>query len=170
MSETVRVKVCGLRSLENSRECIEAGVLRFPARRSMPERLALLHEDLARLLDELQPQVMAVEQLFSHYRHVRTSILMGHARGVVMMAGAARGIELDELAATEVKKATTGNGHATKRQIQLAVMAQLGLSEPPEPPDVADAIAIAMCAGRRLVERSISDPPRSPAAGTTPAR
>src|SRR5690606_16222841 len=97
-----------------------------------------------------RPQRMVVEQLYSHYRHARTSILMGHARGVVLLAGQTRGIEIGEMAATEVKKALTGNGHATKRQMQLAVMSQCDLREPPEPPDVADAIAIALCAARRV--------------------
>ena len=93
---------------------------------------------------------MVVEQLFSHYRHVRTAILMGHARGVVLLAGARGKVALDELAATEVKKAITGHGHASKEQVQLAVMSQLNLPEPPSPPDVADALAIALCAARRL--------------------
>lgn len=129
---------------------VEAGVFRLKTGAPMAHRLAQLHEDLCQVLDELQPHRMVVEQLYSHYQHVRTSILMGHARGVVLLAGQTRGVELDELAATEVKKAITGNGHASKRQMQLSVMAQCGLSEPPEPPDVADAIAIALCAARRF--------------------
>ncbi|MHC5001668.1 MAG: crossover junction endodeoxyribonuclease RuvC [Planctomycetota bacterium] len=134
---------------------IEGGVLRLPAGRSLAHRLGRLHEDLAELLDELRPEQVVVEQIFTHYRHLRTSILMGHARGVVLLAAEQRGIALGELAATEVKKAVTGNGHATKLQMQLAVMSQCGLAEPPSPPDVADAIAIALCAGRRLVGAAV---------------
>jgi crossover junction endodeoxyribonuclease RuvC len=93
---------------------------------------------------------MIVEELFCHYKHVRTGILMGHARGVVLLAGQVRGIEIDELAVTEVKRAITGNGHAAKQQVQMSVMVQCGLSEPPSPPDVADAIALALCAARRI--------------------
>ncbi len=128
----------------------EAGVLRLKARAPMAYRLAQLYEDLTRLIDELRPEVMVVEQLFSHYRHVRTSILMGHARGVVLLAGETRGVEIDELLPTEVKKAITGLGHATKMQVQQAIMSQCRLDELPSPPDVADAIAIALCAARRL--------------------
>jgi crossover junction endodeoxyribonuclease RuvC len=117
----------------------------------MHERLAQLFADLSAVLEELEPELMVVERLFSHYRHARTSILMGHARGVVLLAGQLRRVELHELAATEVKKAIAGNGHATKLQMQHAVMAQCGLVALPEPPDVADAIAIAVCAARRLV-------------------
>jgi crossover junction endodeoxyribonuclease RuvC len=129
---------------------VEAGVFKLASRTPMPHRLGQLYDDLTSLLDELRPDRMVVEKLFSHYRHVRTAILMGHARGVVLLAGQSRGVVLDELAATEVKKALTGNGHATKSQMQQAVMAQCGLAEPPNPPDVADAIAIALCAARRI--------------------
>ncbi|MHC4447912.1 MAG: crossover junction endodeoxyribonuclease RuvC [Planctomycetota bacterium] len=129
---------------------LEGGVLRLPARAPMAQRLAQLHDDLGQVLDELRPDVMVVEQLFSHYRHVRTAILMAHARGVVLLAAQTRGIATDELQPTEVKKAITGNGHASKHQMQQAVMAQCGLAELPHPPDVADAIAIALCAARRL--------------------
>lgn len=134
---------------------VEAGVLRLKPNESMAQRLNQLHEDLCEVLEELKPQHMVVEQLYSHYKHVRTSILMGHARGVVLLAGQSRGITIAELAATEVKKAIAGNGHASKRQVQLAVMNQCGLPEPPEPPDVADAIAIAICAARRHVESAL---------------
>ena len=129
---------------------VEAGVFRLASREPMRVRLAQLYEDLRALIDELQPDRMVVEQLFSHTRHARTAILMGHARGVVVLCGQLGGLDLDELAATEVKKSITGNGHATKRQVQQAVMTQCGLAEMPEPPDVADAIAIAWCQARRL--------------------
>lgn len=128
---------------------VEAGVLRLSSRRPMAQRLAQLHADLDVLLEELSPDLVVVEQLFSHYRHVRTAILMGHARGVVLQAAVARGMAVDELAPTEVKKAITGFGHASKAQVQQAVMCQCRLDEPPSPPDVADAIAIALCAARR---------------------
>ena len=129
---------------------VVGGIIRLKAKAPMGYRLAQLHEDLGSLLDELPPEVMVVEQLFSHYRHVRTAILMGHARGVVLLAGASRGVRIDELQPTEVKKAITGNGHAGKVEMQLAVMSQCRLPEPPSPPDVADGIAIALCAARRL--------------------
>lgn len=130
---------------------VEAGVFRLDRREEMPVRLAQLYEDLFALIGELGPERMVVEQLFSHARHVRTSILMGHARGVVVLCGQLRGVAIDELAATEVKKSMTGNGHASKRQVQQAVMSQCGLTELPEPSDLADAIAIAWCGARRCV-------------------
>lgn len=135
---------------------VEAGVFRLKSGTPMADRLLQLHEDLCQVLDELKPQHMVVEQLYSHYKHVRTSILMGHARGVVLLAGQSRDVTLAELAATEVKKAVTGNGHASKQQMQLAVMQQCDLPELPSPPDVADAIAIALCAARRIAAESLA--------------
>src|SRR5688500_15982005 len=76
---------------------VEAGVLRLKQKGPIAFRLSQLFEDLSQLLDELKPEVMVVEKLFSHYKHVRTGILMGHARGVVLLAGQLRGIEVDEL-------------------------------------------------------------------------
>ena len=135
---------------EDEPRLVEAGVLRLSSRRPMPVRLEQLFDDLVALGETLRPDRMVVEKLFSHYRHVQTAILMGHARGVILLAGQRCGAALTELAATEVKKAVTGNGHATKLQVQRAVMAQCGLRTLPEPADLADAIAIALCAARRL--------------------
>ncbi len=134
---------------------VEAGVFRLARKTSMVHRINQLYQDLSELLDELKPDQMAVEKLFSHYRHVRTAILMGHARGVVLLAGRQHDVVISELAATEVKKAVTGNGHASKRQVQETVMVQCNLSELPEPPDVADGIAIALCAARRIADERI---------------
>ena len=107
---------------------VVGGVFRLRAKAPMAYRLAQLYDDLSAVLDELRPEVMVVEQLFSHYRHVRTAILMGHARGVVLLAGQSRGLKMDQLQPTEVKKAITGDGHATKAQMQQAVMSQCRLA------------------------------------------
>jgi crossover junction endodeoxyribonuclease RuvC len=88
---------------------------------------------------------MALEQLYSHYERPRTAILMGHARGVICLAAAQAGIPVEHYAATQVKRILTGNGRAPKRQIQLAVQRELALAAIPEPPDVADALALALC-------------------------
>lgn len=124
---------------------VDAGACRFDRRKSLAQRLADVERDVASILDEHKPTVLAVEDLYSHYNHPRTSILMGHARGVILMAGAQRGIEVRSYAATRIKRFLTGNGRASKAQMQRAIQATLGLSELPEPPDVADALAIAWC-------------------------
>lgn len=137
---------------------VEAGVLRLKADRSSTNRLSprlrQLELDLNELLEELCPIAIAVESVFTHSQNLRTAILMAHARGVVLLCGQRRGLELVELAPATVKKAMTGRGDASKRQMQLAVAQEFGLEKPPEPPDVADAIAIALAGARRLVSRS----------------
>lgn len=123
----------------------EAGVIRSRSRRPLERRLADLHEGTSELIDSLNPCVMAVEELFSHYQRPRTAILMGHARGVICLAAATAEISVRHYAATQVKKMLTGSGRATKQQVQLAICREFSLSEPPEPADVADALAIALC-------------------------
>lgn len=128
---------------------VEAGVIKLDAKTAVASRLAQLAEDLDGLLDTLEPTHVAVEKLFAHYAHPRTAIVMGHARGVILLCAQRRGLGITELGATEVKKSLTGNGHASKEQMQRSVQHQYGLAEPPSPPDVADAIAIATCCARR---------------------
>ncbi len=129
---------------------VEAGTIRTTAEAPLARRIEQIHADLAELLAELTPDRVAVEKLYAHYRHPRTSILMAHARGVILLAAQRAAIGVVDLAATEVKKSLTGNGHASKRQIQRAIRSLCGLDAVPEPPDVADAMAIALCAGRHL--------------------
>lgn len=128
---------------------VEAGVVRLRPGRSISDRLAELDVDLAEIIGRLSPTMVAVEKLYAHYKHPTTAIVMGHARGVVLLNIRKAGLDLVELGATEVKKSLTGNGHAGKSQMQEGVRVQLGLSARPEPADVADAAAIALCALRR---------------------
>ncbi len=124
---------------------VDAGICRAGDRLPLASRLVDLDRDLSAVLTEHMPDVVAVEELYAHYRHPRTAILMGHARGVILLAAARLGIELRSYAATRIKRHLTGNGQATKAQMQRAIQSTLGLGELPEPHDVADALAIAMC-------------------------
>jgi len=135
----------------------DAGVIRLKSGTPLESRLAMLYRELSELLEESKPDLLVVEQVFVHAKHARTAIVMGHARGVVLLAAAQRGIPVGELSPAEVKKSLTGNGQATKRQVQQAVKAQCRLSKLPEPPDLADAIAIALCGARRggVVRRTL---------------
>ncbi len=134
-----------IETIDNSVRLLEAGIVRTKARRSMAERLLELHEGLSEVVTAHQPHVMALEQLYSHYERPRTAILMGHARGVICLCAGQAGIEVKSFEPTKVKKLMTGNGRAPKHQIQLAVKIQLNLASLPEPADVADALAIALC-------------------------
>lgn len=129
---------------------VDAGVLRMTESASLPLRLRQLFDDVTSVIAEHAPSHMALESVFSHAEFVRSAITLAHARGVVMLAAETRGVPIAELPPAEVKKAVTGSGRATKEQMQRAVMSQCGLATMPEPPDVADAIAIALCGGRRL--------------------
>ena len=124
---------------------IDAGVCRFAADPPLAERLAAIEADITAILIEHYPGVVAVEELYSHYNHPRTAILMGHARGVILLAAAKLGIEVRSYSATRIKRFLTGNGRASKPQVQRAIQTTLGLAAPPDPPDVADALAIALC-------------------------
>ena len=130
---------------------VEAGAISTNARGDMAERIAQLHADLAEILIEHKPDLVAVEQLYAHYKHPRTAILMGHARGVLLLAARQAGVGVQSIAATAVKKSLTGNGHASKEQMQRAIQAVCKLKQLPSPPDVADALAIALTAGRKSV-------------------
>lgn len=129
---------------------IEGGIIRIDPSGGMATRLGKLHEELSAIVDEHKPDCFAVEKLYAHYKHPRTAILMGHARGVILLCAQQHGLPVQDWPSTEVKKALTGYGHASKEQVQRAVQSQCGLDELPNPPDVADAIAIALCHARRL--------------------
>lgn len=129
---------------------VDAGVIRLNPRDSMANRLVELERELAGIFDEHKPGRCAVEQLYAHYKHPRTAILMGHARGVILLCAARNNVELHELPANRVKQSLTGHGHASKVQIQRAIQFLFGLKSIPQPPDVADAIAIAVCCWRMI--------------------
>jgi crossover junction endodeoxyribonuclease RuvC len=130
---------------------VEAGTIRPEPKATLAERIGQIHADLSALLEELSPDAVAVEKLYAHYKHPTTAIRMAHARGVILLAARQAGVNVTDLPATRVKKSLTGNGHASKGQVQRAVAGLCNLADPPEPADVADALAIALCAARELL-------------------
>jgi len=126
-------------------QLLEAGVIRTNRADNLADRLVEIRSGLVAVLDEFKPDVVAVETLYSHYKHPRTAILMGHARGIVLAAAAEAGAGVVSYAATKIKKALVGSGHASKQQIQRAIQSAFRLRETPYPPDVADALAVALC-------------------------
>ena len=123
----------------------EAGIIRGKTRGSLTARLVDVHEGVAEVIAGFDPAAMALEELYSHYERPRTAILMGHARGVICLAATQAGVPVVHYSATQVKKILTGSGRAPKSQVQQAIRRELGLAEVPEPHDVADALAIALC-------------------------
>jgi len=126
----------------------EAGVIRSAEGRApieLANRVCNLYDSIVGVLDQFRPEVVVVEQLYAHYQHPRTAILMAHARGVIFLASAQRRLPVVSYNATRIKKTITGNGRAPKDQVQRTIQRELGLRELPEPPDVADALAAALC-------------------------
>jgi crossover junction endodeoxyribonuclease RuvC len=137
-----------LESRNGSPHICEAGIVRGTEGREptdMAQRLRHLYDGIVEVFEQYRPGVVVVEQLFAHYEHPRTAILMAHARGVLFLAAGQRGLPVVSYNATRIKKTITGNGRASKEQVQRTIQRELGLPKLPEPPDVADALAAALC-------------------------
>lgn len=151
----------GLVARRGSQLVAEAGgVVTTAADTALPERLRLLHTELVQLMADTRPDSVVVERVFFQ-TNARTAMATGQAAGVALLAAAAAGHEVIQYTANEVKMAVVGYGAATKEQVQRMVAALLGLGEPPRPPDVADALALAVChltsAGlRRATEAAVA--------------
>lgn len=127
--------------------CEGYGAIRPPAANSpaaMPSRLLFVHRELLRVMAQVRPDVVAVESVF-HAANSRSALILGHVRGVVLLAAAELDLVLVECSPLEVKKAVAGYGRADKQQVQTMVRRLLNLKEPPEPYDAADALAVALC-------------------------
>ena len=123
---------------------IAAGALSMRAEAPLPDRLLDIHRGLTRLVREVAPDCVAVENLF-HARNVRSALVLGHARGVAVLAAVEAGVPVVEYTPAEVKRAVVGYGRAEKRQIGHMVQLLLGLESVPSPHDAADALAVAIC-------------------------
>lgn len=125
----------------------EAGIIRSSDRPApeLAKRILFLYNGIVEVIEQFRPEVVVVEQLYAHYQHPRTAILMAHARGVIFLAASQRDLPVVSYNATRIKRTVTGSGRASKEQVQRTVQRELGLAKLPEPPDVADAIAVALC-------------------------
>ena len=133
-----------LESKENTINLIEGGIIKTKSSMELPLRLEQIFSGLSDIIEEFKPDAMSVEKLYSHYKHPITAIMMGHARGAIFLAAALKHVAVFSYGATEIKKAITGQGRATKSQVQYMMVRELGLERLPEPYDVTDALAIAL--------------------------
>ena len=124
---------------------IEAGELKTKQSRPLESRLAELHDGLAEVVGDFSPDAFAIEELYAHYQHPRTAVIMGHARGVFFLVAGSRGIPVYSYGATRIKKSLTGSGHATKEQVAGMLGRMLDLGNLAGHADVTDAIAAALC-------------------------
>jgi crossover junction endodeoxyribonuclease RuvC len=124
---------------------VEAGIIRPRGKVSLSRRLVMIHQEVLEVLAAFPSTALALEQLHSHVRHPRTAILMAHARGAIVLAAGQYNVSVYDYAPSRIKKTLTGSGKAPKEQMQHAIRTELGLNKIPEPHDVADACAVALC-------------------------
>lgn len=134
---------------------VECGVIRTRAREPLADRLFEIFEGVSELIARHRPDALCVEDVF-YAKNVRTTVVLGHARGVVLLAGRQARIEIHEIPPAEIKKAVVGNGAATKEQVQFMLARLLKLKSVPEPSDAADGIAAALACLMSLRAPSIA--------------
>jgi crossover junction endodeoxyribonuclease RuvC len=140
----------GLIEVEGAQASVlEAGVIRIPAKKPIEERLSTLFFGLQEVFKEFEPEAVALEEVHTQYERPIVAVMMGHARGVICLAAALNQSKVFSYAPTHIKSALTGNGRASKEQIRRMVCVQLKLTTEPEPLDVSDALATALCHMRR---------------------
>ena len=127
----------------SSMSLIECGVIRTQARDALPSRLQEIYDGVVDLLTRHRPDVLCIEDIF-YARNVRTTVTLGHARGVILLAGQQRAVRVHELAPAAIKKAVVGSGAATKDQVQFMITRLLRLKSSPKPSDAADGVAAAL--------------------------
>ena len=137
----------------SGRAVVDTGVIETLAGAPLAARVRAIYEAVGAVLDAHDPEALVLEDLYSEYRFPRTALLMAHARGVICLAASQRGIGVLTLAPSEVKRAVTANGAASKEQIQHAVGRLLSLPALPRPSHVADALALAFTGLSRLGTR-----------------
>lgn len=120
------------------------GTIRPPAKFALPNRLKHLYAEIDKIIREYTPDMLAIEDTF-YQKNVKSTLALGQARGTILLAGANHDLPCLEFAPRKVKKSVTGNGAATKEQVQFMVTKILNLSEPPKPLDASDALAIGLC-------------------------
>lgn len=123
---------------------LECGVVRTGREDDFAVRLVTIHEGILHVIERHQPDCLAVEGVF-HRKNVRTAVVLAHARGAAMLAGALRGLSVREYPPAEIKNSIVGSGRAGKQQVGYMVQKLLGLAEPPRPSDAADGCAVALC-------------------------
>jgi len=128
----------------NRLRILTSGVISPPAQGTFPAKLLTVHAGLSNLLQEYEPEVVAIEDLF-YARNARSASKLAHVRGVAMLAAAEAGMPVAEYLPTQVKQAVVGYGRAEKQQVRDMVMLLLGLKTPPEKLDTSDALAVAIC-------------------------
>jgi len=124
---------------------IEAGIIKTNLKDSFENKLGEIFSEIGKIIKQYRPDYVAIEELYSHYAHPKTAIIMGHARGTVFLQASQSGTPIVSYASTRIKKSLTGNGRASKSQMRKMIKSTLGLRDELFSPDTADALAAAIC-------------------------
>lgn len=124
--------------------CVDCGVIHASPRDRMPRRLENIYQGIVRVIQQHQPEQVAIEDVF-YALNVKSALKLGQVRGVAMLAASSAGLQVAEYAPLSIKSAVVGYGKAEKSQVQWMVTRLLELAEPPQPEDASDALAIAIC-------------------------
>jgi crossover junction endodeoxyribonuclease RuvC len=124
--------------------CLTCGAIKLSTREALPRRLSTIFTQLGAIIAQHQPDQVAIEDVF-YALNVKSALKLGQVRGVAMLAASSAGLEVAEYSPLSIKSAVVGYGRAEKQQVQHMVTRLLNLAEIPEPPDAADALAIAIC-------------------------
>ena len=124
---------------------LEAGIIKSHLKDNFEYKLNEIFSEIGKIIKQFQPEYMAIEELYSHYAHPKTAIVMGHARAMAFIQAAQNRIPIVSYAATRIKKSLTGHGRATKSQMRKMIQSTLNLNEELFSPDAADALAVAVC-------------------------
>ena len=124
---------------------VEAGLIRTRSGQPLADRLAIVSNQLQKIISQHKPKFVAVEDLYSYYKTPKPAILMGHVRGIILELAARMDLPVASYLPTRIKQAIVGAGHATKQQVARLVQVRLGLKETQVPADVTDALAVALC-------------------------
>ena len=126
-------------------QLVEGGVIRSRQADPMERRVGDIFSGILEIIDEFHPDIMAMEEIYSHIKHPKTAVIMAQARGAILAAASLREVPVRSYAATMIKMSLTGNGRAAKDQVQRMVFSLLELSAPEKPYDTYDALAAALC-------------------------
>lgn len=132
------------RGTDGALSLLECGVVRTTSKAPLASRIREIFEEIERVLDGFTPSAVSVENVFQG-KNAHSALVLGHARGAILLAAALRDLEIHEYSPREIKKAVVGNGNATKSQVGFMVQERLRLRTPPRPSDAADGVAAALC-------------------------
>ena len=140
---------------DGSTSILDYGYIQTDRAAAFPFRLKKIYDGISQIIEQFQPHTLALEQVF-YAQNIKTALKMGHVRAVTLLAAVNHQVSISEFSPREIKQAVTGNGAASKQQVQKMVVQLLNLTQLPSPYDVTDAMAVAICHSNRLIKSQIN--------------